>query len=158
MNLQTPVDPVNLRSPNEFFNQDINEILRGEVSATEAYDQVYENFQSSEDADKLVSMKEEHDKAIQYWTTEAIDEGKIPELESSIWGTMVEIFVGASKIIGDNTALSALKKGEEHGLDNYEKMLTFSSLTKLQKRQIQNVFIPRQKKHIEILDSMIGMR
>jgi hypothetical protein len=158
MNLQTPVDPASLHSPNEFFNQDINEILRGEVSATEAYDQVYENFQSDVDAHKLISMKEEHERAIQYWTTEAIDEGKIPELESSLWGSMVEIFIGASKIIGDNTALAALKRGEEHGLDNYEKMLDFSSLTKLQKRQILNVFIPRQKRHIEILDSMIGMR
>ncbi len=158
MNLQTPVEPYNPQNPNEFFNQDINEILRGEISATEAYDQVFENFQKKDDAHKLIAMKEEHDKAIQYWTTEAIDEGKVPELESSLWGTMVEIFVGASKIIGDNTALSALKKGEEHGLDNYEKMLGFSSLTKLQKRQIENVFIPRQKKHIEILESMIGMR
>jgi hypothetical protein len=158
MNLQTPVEPLSSHNPNEFFNQDINEILRGEISATEAYDQVYENFQNSDNAHKLVAMKTEHDKAIQYWTTEAIDEGKIPELESSIWGAMVEVFVGASKIIGDNTALAALKRGEEHGLENYKKMLSFSSLSDLQKRKIKNIFIPRQKKHIDLLDSMIGMR
>ncbi len=136
-------------------NSDIDEILRGEISAIEAYEQVMKKVDSDPEVYRLKEFKSDHEKAVDYWKQQARFLGKIPENTSSVWGTVVETFVGTSKLIGEKSALNALKKGEEHGLSNYEKMLKSDKLTSFQKNEVRNTFIPRQKKHIESINSIM---
>ncbi len=142
----------------KILNEDIDEILRGEISAVEAYEQVIEQLSEDPELFRLTEMKVDHENAVNYWKKESRDSGRIPESDSSLWGNVVEAFVGTSKIIGDEAALIALKKGEEHGLSNYRKMLNSEKLKKAEKEKIENMFIPNQKKHIESIDLLLGMQ
>lgn len=145
-------------NPAAFKNLDIDEIIRGEISAVEAYEQVMEKVKDDPEAYRLRQFKLDHQNAVQYWKKEEKISGKIPQMDSSVWGAAVEAFIGVSKLIGEETALRALKKGEEHGLTNYEKMLTSSRLTSYQKEEIRKTYIPRQKRHIESLNALIKLQ
>jgi len=138
-------------------NEDIDEILRGEISAADAYEQVQEKITDDPEAYRLMQFKLDHENAVQFWKKEAKVSGSRPVDSSSIWGAIVETFVGTSKLIGEETALKALKKGEEHGLSNYEKMLDSDKLTESQKECIEKTFIPRQKRHIETINAILNL-
>ncbi|MDP7322038.1 MAG: DUF2383 domain-containing protein [Bacteriovoracaceae bacterium] len=139
------------------INEDINEILRGEISAFEAYEQVIENVDDDPEAKRLIDFKRDHKKAIDYWKRQAKKMGTVPETTSSVWGVAVESFVGVSKVLGEANALRALKTGEEHGLSHYKKMLKSEKLTDFQKKEIADSLIPQQKSHIESIDAMLRM-
>jgi len=138
-------------------NEDLDEILRGEISAVEAYGQVIEKVSHDPEVFRLEQFKEDHKRAADHWEKEARISGFIPEQSSSIWGTVVEAFVGLSKLAGEETALKALLKGEEHGLSNYEKMLESDNLTAFHKKEITDVFIPNQQRHINSINAMLKM-
>lgn len=145
------------RMMNDVVNPSIDEILRGEISAVEAYEQVLEKIEKDPQAFRLERFLDQHNHAVNYWQRQAKREGKIPQKTSSVWGTVVEAFVGASKILGNESALKALKAGEEHGLSNYESMLSDDNLTPMQKREITQTFIPRQRQHIESIEAMMNL-
>lgn len=136
---------------------ELDEILRGEISAVEAYEQVEAKVKSDPEAYRLREFRNDHSEAVRYWREQSASSGIKPEDSSSIWGTAVEAFVGLSKLVGEETALRALKKGEEHGLSNYKSMLESEGLTNSQKMQIRNTFIPRQQGHIESINAILKM-
>lgn len=141
----------------EKSNPAIDEIIRGEISATEAYEQVMDKIKDYPEKKRLKEFYSDHDEAVTFWKSQSRIQGKVPEKSSSVWGTVVEAYVATSKLIGADAALKALKQGEEHGLSNYEKMLKSDGLTNLQKIEIRNKFIPRQKRHIESLNALIKL-
>lgn len=145
-------------NPVSIKNEAIDEILRGETSAIEAYEQIMEKITDDPEVHRLEQFKQDHVNAVQYWKREARISGNIPAQDSSIWGTVVEAIVGTSKLIGEETALRALRKGEEHGLSNYEKMLSSDQLSRSQKEEIRKTFIPRQKQHMEGISALIKMQ
>ena len=144
------------RMMEDMINPSIDEILRGEISAVEAYNQVLEKVDNDPEILRLEEFRDQHLHAVNYWQRQAKREGKIPEKSSSVWGTVVEAFVGASKLLGNDTALKALKAGEEHGLKNYEKLLDDRNLTPMQKKEISESFIPRQQSHIDSINAIIN--
>ena len=139
------------------INPTIDEIIRGEISAVEAYEQVLKEIDADPESLRLEKFRDQHLHAVNYWQRQVKREGKIPEQSSSIWGTVVETFVGVSKLLGSTSALKALKAGEEHGLKNYTNMLEDSNLTSMQKKEIIDTFIPRQKQHIETINSLLHL-
>ena len=125
-------------------NEDIDEILRGEISALEAYEQVISEITDASEINRLKKHMADHEDAIRFWKHQAKVNGTIPNIDSGIWGNVVEAFVGVSKLAGEDTALMALKKGEEHGLELYEKLLLSDKLSVNQKRKIREQFAPIQ--------------
>lgn len=149
------IESLDTMNTTEFKNESINEILRGEISALESYEQIFNKIDSDAEKTRLNEFKDEHLAAIDFWKNQAQLQGAVPDKDSGIWGKAVEAFVGTSKLFGNTTALMALKEGEEHGLNNYKDLLTRDDLTTLQKDQIKRQFIPMQEKHINSLSAMI---
>lgn len=139
------------------INPSIDEIIRGEISAVETYEQVLKEVENDPESLRLEKFLDQHAHAVNYWQRQVKRDGLIPESSSSIWGTAVEAFVGVSKLLGNTTALRALIAGEEHGLKNYQSMLEDENLTLMQKKEIRDTFIPRQRQHIETLESLINI-
>lgn len=136
---------------------DLNEILRGEISAVEAYEQVLEKVNKAPETYRLREFHDDHEEACRFWREQLQLRGSLPSQSSSIWGTVVEAFVGASKLLGEETALQALKNGEEHGLNEYKKLLESKELSSLQKNMIKERFIPMQERHIDSINALIKM-
>lgn len=149
------IESLDTMTTNKVKNESINEILRGEISALESYEQIFSKIESDAEKKRLNEFRNEHLAAIDFWKNQAKMQGAVPDSDSGIWGKAVEAFVGTSKLFGNTTALKALKEGEEHGLNNYKDLLDRDDLTVLQKDQIKRQFIPVQEKHINSLNAMI---
>ncbi|MCB9094384.1 MAG: DUF2383 domain-containing protein [Halobacteriovoraceae bacterium] len=136
-------------------NSSISEILRGEVSAFEAYEQALKKVDSHSERMKLIELKKDHERAINFWRIQAKIKGDIPSDSSGIWGTVVQGFVGAAKLFGDRPTLKVIREGEEFGLVNYKKMLGSDELNFEQKSKIREDFIPSQEFHISTIETLI---
>jgi len=140
--------------PDEPGIDQMNSMLRGEISATEAYQMVLEKLEHDPDGPKLHQFLDDHQAAVTYWKEQIDREGAFSDESSGPWGTAVEAFVATAKLLGNVAALSALKEGEEHGLKLYEEMLASDDLTMDQRNYIRDVLIANQRKHIANLEAM----
>ncbi len=131
---------------------DIAGILRGEISATEAYRQVIDKLATNPEVRRLEKFLHDHQDAVEYWTAQLEDEGFEPEKGSGMWGTAVEAFVATAKILGNTAAISALREGEVYGLNMYKDMLNSMSLTPAQKSYIRTELLPMQEAHVQRLE------
>lgn len=142
---------------NEKAVDQLNSLLRGELSAIETYEQALRrlNGPGTELADQLVHFAAEHSRNADSLKArvEALD-GK-PALSSGAWGAWAKVVQGSANIFGDGSAIKALKEGEEHGLEDYEDALEDGELDDTSRRLVENELIPRQRKHIAALDAFL---
>lgn len=140
--------------PDEPGIDQMSSLLRGEISATEAYESVLKKLEADPDSARLHEFLRHHQSAVEYWKTQLDREGVESDETSGPWGTAVEAFVATAKLLGNVAALSALKEGEEHGLKLYEEMLLSTDLAMNQRSYIRDVLIPKQHQHIASLEAM----
>ena len=140
--------------PDEPGVDQMNSLLRGEISAVEAYVMVLEKLEQDPDAINLHEFLDDHTKAVAYWKEQIDREGAFSEESSGPWGTAVEAFIATAKLLGNNVAISALDEGEAHGLKVYEEVLGSDDMTRDQRAHVRDVLIPNQRKHIALLDEM----
>ena len=137
--------------------QDLERILRGEISAVEAYRQVLEKYDTYENATSLKRIQAEHEKAVEFWTAQLRSQESFVEESSGPWGAVVETFVGAAKLLGDGPTLRALKEGEEHGLKEYKELIENNNVNFESESFIKTICLDQQRLHIATLDSLILM-
>ena len=136
----------------------INEVLRGEVSAVEAYQQALDTVKEDPEVNRLQEFLADHQSAVSYWKKQVNDQGVVVEASSGPWGTAVEAFVGTAKLFGNNPALKALRRGEEYGLNEYEKLTRDGHLSPTQTSYVRDVLIPNQLRHINSIDAMMRLQ
>lgn len=132
--------------------EDASRLLRGEIAAIEAYDQVMEKFRSDPVAKRLQTFRNEHDRAAKFWRDEILARGLAPDEDSGPWGQVVFAVIGAAKLFGESSALQALKSGENHGLSEYRALLKREGVPERIKRKLREDFIPLQERHIASLE------
>lgn len=135
----------------------LNEILRGEYSALEAYKQVLEKIEANGFVDDLRRIQSEHQEAaitLKNLITEL--DGKADD-NSGAWGIFAKTITGAASLFGDNASIKILKEGEEHGLKQYEEYCATieSDAIPSLKNLIITRYIPQQKDHIQTLNQMM---
>ena len=133
----------------------LNSLLRGEISAVETYQQAIEKVgdEHASDATALRGIAQEHGEDAQA-LREAIEQlGGEADDSSGAWGAWAKTVQGVAKLFGDASALKALKEGEEHGLKDYEEAI--DDVDETSRNLILSRLIPNQKRHIATLDGMI---
>lgn len=132
----------------------LNKILRGEISAVEAYEQVIPTFQNKLDRDRLTAIRDEHDRIVERLKLLVEHTRFAPEEASGPWGTVVTTIVGAAKLVSNTISLVTLMEGEEHGLRLYNDALSLN-LSFEERDVIAIEIMPLLKKHITILEHMV---
>lgn len=132
----------------------LEEIYRGEKSATETYRQALQKVGDEPEAGDLMEMQRDHIDAMQKIGSHLNVKGEQHPEGSGAWGVWAKTVMGAAKIFGDKSALKALKEGEEHGLKQYRDALD-SEIDPDVRSLIQSTFIPRQQAHISSLDRLM---
>jgi len=135
---------------------DLNSLLRGELSAVETYRQALEKVGDQPNAQKLSSVLDDHKMAADKFRTHIKELGGTPSSDSGAWGTWAETVTGTAKLFGDAAALKALKEGEEHGLKEYKELLVDKDVPQSIKDEVKNKHIPVQEGHIKLLDQFIA--
>ena len=87
---------------------------------------------------------------------QVINEGIAAENSSGVWGAVVSSIIGTAEFLGEKATLKALKSGEKHGLNEYKSLLESRQLSRGQKRQVREYFIPQQQRHVAKLESMLS--
>jgi len=101
----------------------LNCLLRGEISATETYNQALEKFAGQPQEGELRGIRDEHRTAANTLRQHVHTHGGDPSTDSGWWGAWAKLVEGTAKAFGHTAALKALKEGEEHGLKEYREAL-----------------------------------
>ena len=138
---------------------ELNALLRGEISAAETYtmaiSKVSQSDQSRDSDVKLLrEIQAEHGRAAQSLRARVRDLGGTAVDSSGAWGAWAKTVEAAASLFGDKAALKALKEGEQHGLKQYEESSEEIDMTTAQ--LVSSELIPAQRLHIELLDRLIN--
>jgi uncharacterized protein (TIGR02284 family) len=134
----------------------LNCLLRGELAATETYQQAMEKAGDAGPAAELRQIRDEHRTAANTIRQHIHELGGKPDQDSGIWGAWAKAVEGTAKLFGNTAAMKALKEGEEHGLKEYEKVLQDASVPGACKTAIQTTFLPQTRAHISTLDRLMS--
>jgi len=135
---------------------ELNDVLKGEISAIETYQQALKKIDGQSEASTLKSALSNHQDAADKLSKEIAKLGGKPTEDSGAWGLWAQTVMGSAKVIGDTAALKALKEGEEHGVKEYRELLENKNVPQDVKSVVKETFIPRQLEHIAKIDTMIA--
>ena len=135
--------------------EQLNSLLRGEISAVQTYEQAIRAIGADfgPEAAELRRIAQEHGEHAQDLRARVRTLGGDPDDSARVWGTLVQAVEGTARLFGDATALKALREGEEHGLRDYRDAL--SELDVESRRLVQDALLPAQLRHIQALEEMI---
>lgn len=133
----------------------LNELLRGELSAVETYRQALTSVEGQPEAETLRTFMNEHRSNASKISMRVSELGGVPSTDSGVWGTWAKTVTGTAKLLGDRTALKALKEGEEHGLKEHQEVVENINVPDSVRREVKAEFIPETQDRIEKLDTLI---
>ena len=133
----------------------LNSLLRGEIAATETYQQALAKVGNEPEAMQLRRIHAEHREAANTLRQHVHSHGGKPDQDSGAWGMFAKTVEGAAKIFGDTAALKALKEGEEHGVKQYEEALKDAELPADCQTLIRTMLLPQTREHVGALDRMM---
>ena len=134
----------------------LNQLLRGEISAAETYRLAIDKVADAENSNAglLRGIQEEHGRAAQGIRSRIRELGGEAADSSGAWGVWVKTVQSAMNILGDDASLKALKEGEEHGLKECRNAVSEVDASSAQ--LITNQLIPNQERHISVLDQLMS--
>ncbi|MGH8602366.1 MAG: DUF2383 domain-containing protein [Gammaproteobacteria bacterium] len=139
----------------------LNQLLENELSSVETYQQALDKFRPEGDHEtlgtyrQLKAIHQDHQDAVSKLKTQVQQAGGTPTEDSGAWGAWAKIIMGSAKLLGDKTALGALKQGEESGVNDYQEALGEETVPSEAKSLIQTTLLPRQQAHVAELDGLI---
>ena len=135
--------------------EQLNSLLRGEISAVETYRQAIEKIEDEHTSDALAlrAIAQEHGESAQALREEVLRLGGEANDSSGPWGAWAKVVQSTAKLFGDASALKSLKEGEEHGLKDYREAL--DDVDTASRELITDRLMPAQERHIQTLDGMI---
>jgi uncharacterized protein (TIGR02284 family) len=134
----------------------LNSLLRGELAATETYQQAMAKIKTEPAASSLRSIRDEHRDGANQLRQYVHHFGGQPDQDSGVWGAFAKLVEGSAKLFGEAAALKALKEGEEHGINAYEDALKDEGLPAECKWLINSQLLPQARAHIAALDRLMG--
>lgn len=135
--------------------QVLNTLLRGELAATETYQEAMTVLDNSPGAMDLRRLHDEHREAANTLRLQIREAGGEPDHSAGPWGAWVDIIDETARTLGPRTAALALKQGEELGVIDYEGALQNEHLSTECKALIHDRLLPHAREHLATLDRII---
>lgn len=135
--------------------EQLNSLLRGELSAIETYEQAIPKFEDSATVQALTRIAGDHRTAATMLRDSIRTIGGEPDTSSGMWGSFAKTVTGAAKILGPQTVLVALREGEEHGIAEYDKAITNAELSHECATMIRGDLLMLCQKHLPVLNQHI---
>ena len=120
----------------------LNRLLRGELSAVETYDQVLHTKDVAPARPDLAACHQTHRDRVQRLRHAVSELGGEPAADSGAWGAFAKMVEGGARTMGIKTAIAALEEGEDIGIKEYESVL--DKLDTPWRRLASNELLPEQ--------------
>jgi hypothetical protein len=137
----------------EVFMKQVDELIRGEMSAVKSIDAILGKIKNENEKTQLNTIRQDHVMAIDTLKRFAPANFKESTESSGPWGAFASAFTGGASFFGDKAALKALQVGEQHGLNEYREAIEDDSINSELKQAIQSRLMPNQEKHLRTIDS-----
>lgn len=134
----------------------LNKLLRGEIAATETYQQALAKVGDESGANALRQIHDEHRAAANTLRQHVHGHSGKPDQGSGSWGAFAKAVTGTAKLLGNTAAIKALKEGEEQGIKDYEDALRSNDLPAECQELIRTKLLPQTRSHIPALDRMLN--
>jgi len=134
----------------------LNSLLRGEVAATETYQQALEKLGGDPRAMNLRQIHVDHREAANELRQHVRSHGGQPDQGSGAWGEFAKLVEGSAAVFGAPSALKALKEGEEHGKSEYEQVAGDSDMPEECRTLVASKLLPQTESHIKTLDRLLA--
>lgn len=138
---------------------EMNELLKNELSAIETYRQALEKKDTDPEhvmaINELSAILDDHQRAASRIEAAIRQKGGEPAHGSGAWGAWSKVVMGTAQLFGDKAALKALKEGEESGLKEYEDALGDTGMPQDQKSLISDL-LATQRLHVQTLDVLMS--
>jgi len=131
-----------------------NSLLRGERSAVETYDKAVEKYNSEPSAPALRKLRQTHSRAVGLLEENVRSMGGTPDTDSGAWGTFANMVQSTANLFGEDSAVSALQKGEEHGKNDYQDALDNDDVLPGCKDMIRTHLLPGVLTNISTLETL----
>ena len=132
----------------------LDRLLRREMAAFQTYKQAIEEFRDDPRVGELRRIAEEHRHSVVTLGQHISERRGKPSSTPGLWGIWAKAVEGTAKIFGKAAALKALKKGEMHGVKEYENTLIGRDLGPESFTLINDQLLPQTREHIELLDQL----
>ncbi|MEO7098758.1 MAG: DUF2383 domain-containing protein [Luteolibacter sp.] len=143
-----------MNSLNDHCIKVCNSLLRGEISAVEAYGQAIEKYPGTPAAEEFRRIRAEHSKSANRLSADVREMGGEPDSDSGAWGVFAVSVQGTANLFGEDSAISALQKGEELGRKDYQDAMMDDEVMPECKNMISKELLPRVLDHIVILENL----
>lgn len=132
----------------------LNSLLRGEISAAEAYDLAIGKFEGKSTEIELRQIRDEHHAAMSMLRERIQATGDTPVESSGAWGAMTTLVTGTALALGGKPVLGALRHGEEHGVSAYRKAADAIKLSHDCRSIIAGELLPMCQRHVATLEQL----
>jgi len=132
----------------------LNSLLRGELAATETYQQALDKVGNEPGSAELRSIHADHRETANEIRKLVHQAGGKPDQDSGTWGTFAKAVQGTAKIFGETAALKALKQGEEQGISSYESALKDTKIP-ADGQALLRGSLNRCRSHVQTLDRLM---
>lgn len=137
----------------EESNEIYNELLRGEISAIEAYSQAIHKFSDFAADDALTRIRTAHQHSAAALRRLLQHTGAEPATNSGLWGGFVKALESTAALFGESPALMILQKGEQHGINLYNEALINARVSSEAKELIRTLMLPPLAGHLTELQA-----
>lgn len=100
--------------------EDLNALLKGELSAVETYSQALEKVENERIASVFSDCLASHKTRVEKLQNAITEYGGTPESETGIWGSWSKILAGGAAALGDKASIAALEEEEDQHSSDYE--------------------------------------
>jgi len=134
----------------------LNSLLRCQLAAVETYDQAINKFEDQRVLADLQTIREEHLQAEILLREKVLQLGGEPVEDAELWGACAAAMAGEANAVGPATALSALRQGEEHSINEFEDSLKHENINTDCKNLIRTNLLPASRQHVAELNRLMG--
>jgi uncharacterized protein (TIGR02284 family) len=131
----------------------LNAMLRGELAATETYQQAMAKAGDEPGSGELRTIHADHRETANEFRKHVRQFGGKPDQGSGVWGAFTKAVTGAAKLFG-TAALKALKEGEEEGINTYGEALKEPAWPS-ECQVLINSALRRCKSHVHTLERLM---
>jgi len=134
----------------------LNTLLRVELAAVATYDLALTPFENHPFQADLRTIRHHHESAVGVLRDHVRNFGAEPAEGSAPWAGLAAMMGGAAQRLGPETILDALRQGEEHGVNEYERLLQGDELPQECRFAIRADVLPKCHEHLDTLSAMVS--
>ncbi len=134
--------------------EDLNALLKGELSAVETYSQALPKVENKEIARILSDCLASHKGRVGKLSSAIKNSGGTPVSDSGVWGSWAKALSGGASVFGDDATVAALEQEEDAQASDYEWCLV--RMHGDHRNLVKDELLPEQQRYRSMISQLLS--